>query len=193
MNKLICIAGLPGSGKSIAADFFAGKGFQFLRFGQTVLDEVMKRKLEINETNERKVREELRKKYGMAAIALLNLDKIKKFLKKGNVVVDGLYSFDEYKVLKKEFVKNFITIAIYAPPIIRYKRLAKRKLTGKDKVARDRQYTPEEAKSRDYAEIEKINKGGPIAMADYTILNTKSRIYFKNQLNKVYEEVMGTD
>ena len=125
----------------------------------------------------------------MAAIAILNLDKIRKFIKNGNVIIDGLYSFDEYKVLKKEFGKKFTTIAIYAPPSIRYQRLAERKLTRKDKVARNRQYTAKEAESRDYAEIEKINKGGPIAIADYTILNIKSLMYFKRQLGKVYKEI----
>ena len=81
MNKLVCITGLTGSGKSVASDFFAEKGYQFIRFGQVVLNEVMKRKLAINEANERKVREDLRKKYGMAAMAKLNLLNFRKLLK----------------------------------------------------------------------------------------------------------------
>jgi dephospho-CoA kinase len=32
----------------------------------------------------------------------------------------------------------------------------------------------EEAASRDRAEIEKLNKGGPIVMADFTIINESS-------------------
>jgi dephospho-CoA kinase len=189
MSKLVCIAGLPGSGKSVASDFFVAKGFQYLRFGQIVLDEVMKKGLEISEPNERKVREELRKKYGMAAMAILNLKKFKELLKKGDTIGDGLYSFEEYKVLKKEFGKNFITIAVYAPPEVRYKRLSTRVLSAGDKVARDRSYTREEAESRDYAELEKLNKGATIAMADYTILNTKDLEYFNKQLNEVEKEI----
>jgi dephospho-CoA kinase len=153
----------------------------------------MKRKLEINEKNERKVREELRAKYGMAAIAILNLDKIKSLLKNGNVVVDGLYSLDEYKVLKKEFDRQFVTIAVYAPPKIRYKRLSVRKLTKEDKVARDRSYIFKEAESRDFAEIEKLNKGGPIAIADYTVMNIKSLSYLNDQLSEVYKKVIASD
>jgi dephospho-CoA kinase len=193
MNKLVCIAGLPGSGKSVASDYFVAKGFQYLRFGQIVLDEVMRRKMEINEPNERKVREELRKKYGMAAMAILNLKKFKALLQKGDTIGDGLYSFEEYKVLKKEFDKNFITIAVYAPPGLRYKRLEGRLLTGNDKVARDRPYTKSEAESRDYAELENLNKGATIAMADYTILNTKDLDYFKRQLNEIEKEIKKTD
>ena len=185
MNKLVCITGLTGSGKSVASDFFAENGYQFIRFGQAVLDEVMRRKLTINESNERKVREDLRKKYGMAAMAKLNLPNFKRLLKKGNVIGDGLYSFEEYKLLRKEFKKRFVTIAIYAPPNVRYERLTKRKLSASDKAARHRPSTPEESESRDYEELENLNKGGTIALADYTILNTKDLKYFKKQLKEV--------
>lgn len=188
MHKLVCITGLPGSGKSVASDYLVKKGFQYLRFGQIVLDEVMKRKLEINEANERSIREELRKKNGMAAMAKLNLGNFKKLLKNGNVIGDGLYSFEEYKLLKNEFGEKFVTVAVFSPPEARYKRLAKRKLKISDKSARNRPISPKEAISRDYAEIENLNKGGTIAMADYTIVNTKSLRYFYKQLDEIYKE-----
>lgn len=190
MYKLVCITGLPGSGKSYASDYLVKKNFQYLRFGQVVLDEIKNKKLEINEENERTVRENFRKKYGMAAMAILNLTKFKTMLKKGNVVGDGLYSFEEYKILKKEFGKRFITIAIYAPPILRHQRLIKRNLSKTDTDKRFRPLTLKEAKSRDLAEIENLNKGGTIAMADYTIVNTKDLRYFKKQIDEIYKEIV---
>ncbi len=189
MYKLVCIAGLPGSGKSTASDFFVEKGFQYLRFGQIVLDEVKKRGLTPTEGNERPIREEFRKKYGMAAMAILNLPKFKSLLKKGDVIGDGLYSFEEYKVLKNEFRKSFIAIAVYSPPAIRYKRLTTRKLLKSDTNLRDRPMTVKEAQSRDFAEIENLNKGGTIAMADYTVVNTKDIEYFRRELNEIYKEI----
>ena len=36
---------------------------------------------------------------------------------------------------------------------------------------RSRRLTPAEAQQRDMREIEKLKKGGPIAMTDYTLLN----------------------
>lgn len=189
MHKLVCITGLTGSGKSVASDYFVKKGFQFLRFGQITFEELGKQKLPVNEINERKIREGFRKKYGMAAYAILNLPKFKKLLKKGNTIGDGLYSFEEYKVLKKEFGNKFITIAIYSPPELRYKRLAKRKLDLSDKKIRFRPLTKKEAESRDLSEIENLNKGGTIAMADYTIVNTKDIKYFYKQLNEIYKEI----
>jgi dephospho-CoA kinase len=189
MNKLVCIAGMPGSGKSVASDYFVKKGFQYLRFGQITLDELVRRKLVVSEANERKIREDFRKKYGMAAYAILNLPKFRSMLKKGNVIGDGLYSFEEYKVLKNEFKKRFVTVAIYSSPEVRYGRLAVRKSTTKDKDLRYRSIPKKDAESRDYAEIEKLNKGGTIAMADYTVVNTKNLQYFNNQLDEIYDEV----
>lgn len=189
MNRLVCITGLPGSGKSVASDYFVKNGFQFLRFGQITFEELERKKLPVNEANERMVREGFRKKYGMAAYAILNLSKFKKLLKTGNAIGDGLYSFEEYKVLKKEFGKRFITVAIYSPPELRYKRLTKRKLSKNDKATRFRPLKLKEAITRDLSEIENLNKGGTIAMADYTIVNTKSLQYFYKQLNEIYSEI----
>jgi len=176
-NKLICIAGLAGAGKSTVSSIFKDCGFEYIRFGQIVIDEVKKRGLIINEKNERKVREELRRKHGMAAMAKLNKGKIKKLLKTKNVVADGLYSFDEYKILKREFPNQLLVIAVYAPPNLRYKRIKKRLERG---------LTQEEAISRDYAEIEKLDKGGPIAMADWTIVNTGTK---KDLFNQTHEAI----
>ena len=49
---------------------------------------------------------------------------------------------------------------------------------------KNRPFTMKEAEKRDYAEIEKLDKGGSIAMADYTLVNTKSMDYFLKQMDK---------
>lgn len=189
MNKLVCITGLTGAGKSVASDYFVEKGFQFVRFGQIVLDEVKKRGLDPIEANERPIREEFRKNHGMAAMAILNLPKFRGLLKSGDVLGDGLYSFEEYKVLKEEFGENLITIAVYAPPEMRYERLEKRTLAQSDTDLRHRPATAAAAKSRDLAELENLNKGATIAMADYTVINTKNFKYFYRQLDKILEKI----
>lgn len=160
---IVAIVGMPGSGKTEATKFFINKGFGRVYFGDITFEEMKRRNLEINETNERKIREEIRKKHGMAAYAVLSLPKIRKFYKKGNVVIESLYSWDEYKVVKNEFGNNFKVLAVYAPPQMRYARLKTRPL---------RPFTKEEAQSRDWAQIENLAIAGPIAMADYMILNT---------------------
>jgi len=175
MNKLICLVGMTGSGKSVVADYLVEKGFGFFRFGQITLDLVKERGLEPIEENEKPIREEVRKEHGMGAYAILNIPKIEKLLEKGHVVGDGMYSWSEYKVLKEKYVDQFITLAIYAKPTLRYDRLTQRILEKEDTNLRHRPATKEQAKARDYAEIENIEKGGPIAMAEYTIVNKDAK------------------
>ncbi len=172
MNKLICLVGMCGSGKSVIADELVTQGYSFFRFGQITLDIIKEKGLEVNETNEKQVRENVRKEHGMGAYAILNKPKIENFLSKGNVVGDGLYSWSEYKILRDEYKKQLVVIAVYAPPQLRYSRLAARQMLSQDTDARNRPLTHEQAQKRDFAEIENIEKGGPIAMADFTLVNT---------------------
>jgi len=163
--KVISIVGMAGSGKSEVAKVLERKGFNKIRFGDITDEEIKKRGLELNEENERYVRQQLRKEHGMAAYAELNLPKIDASLKSSDVVVDGLYSWEEYKLLKGRYDDNFHVVAVWASPRTRYKRLSGRLV---------RPLTAEEAASRDVAELENTNKGGPIAMADFAIINESS-------------------
>jgi len=125
----------------------------------------------------------------MAAFAILNLPKLDELIEKGNVVGDGLYSFEEYKVLKEHFGDKMSVIAVYAPPKLRYQRISERVMAVNDKDLRNRPLTIEEAKKRDLAELENLNKGATIAMADYTIVNTKDKDYLLNQLDEIIEDI----
>lgn len=163
--KVVAIVGMAGSGKSEIARFFEENGFTCIRFGDVTDSEVKQRGLALNEENERNVRELLRREQGMAAYAKLNLPAIDAALKNSDVVIDGLYSWEEYLFLKEYYPESFYLVAVWSSPEVRYARLATRKV---------RPLTDEEAASRDRAEIENVNKGGPIAMADFTIGNQLS-------------------
>jgi dephospho-CoA kinase len=163
--KIVSIVGMAGSGKSEVAKILERNGFLRIRFGDITDAEIRKRGLELNEANERYIREQLRKEHGMAAYAKLSLPEIDSRLKSADVVVDGLYSWEEYTLLKSRYDEHFVAVAVHASPEIRYERLAKRPV---------RPLTREEAVSRDISEIEKTNKGGPIAMADFVIVNEAS-------------------
>ncbi len=163
--KVVSIVGMAGSGKSEVARVFEQSGFARIRFGDITDQQVNQRGLELNEENERYIRELLRKEQGMAAYARLNLPRIESASKQSDVVIDGLYSWEEYTFLKDYYGEDFYIVAVWASPATRYARL-----TGRS----NRPLTYEEAAIRDRAEIENINKGGPIAMADFTILNEAS-------------------
>jgi len=163
--KVVSIVGMTGAGKSEVSGLFEENGFTRIRFGDITDEEIKKRGLELNEENERYIRELLREQHGMSAYAQLNLPRIDSALKSSDVVIDGLYSWEEYTFLKNYYREGFCVIAVWTSPGTRYTRLVSRS---------NRSLTAEEAASRDRAEIENINKGGPIAMADFTILNESS-------------------
>lgn len=174
--KVISIVGMAGSGKSEVAKVFEGSGYGKVRFGDVTDREIMDRGLKLNEENERFVRQRLRAEHGMAAYAELSLPEVDRLLKSGNVIVDGLYSWEEYKLLKSRYGDDFAVVAVWSSPNTRYERLAKRPI---------RPLSEEEAVSRDLAEIENINKGGPIAMADLTIINGSSLEDLKRETKRI--------
>ena len=105
--KVVFIVGMAGSGKSEVAKVFEQHGYKRMRFGDITDEEVKKRGLALSEENERLVRQQLRKEHGMAAYAKLNLPKIEALLKSSDVVVDGLYSWEEYTLLKSKHGADF--------------------------------------------------------------------------------------
>lgn len=179
--RIVAIVGMAGAGKSEAAKVFEKKGFTSIRFGDITDEELKKQGMEVNEANERKMREALRQRYGMAAYAMLNLSRIDAALKTAPVVIDGLYSWEEYTSLKDYYRDVFLVVAVWASPEVRYARLAARQV---------RPLNEEEAFSRDGAEIANLNKGGPIAMADYTILNEGSLKDLEKAVKKIISRVV---
>lgn len=167
MNKVIlAIVGLPGAGKTEATEhIFKEKSWPKIYFGQAILDEVKRRGTKLSEQAEREVREELRAKHGMAALAIANMPKIKTAIEHSSVILESLYSWEEYLTVKKEFGENFKVLAIYASAKTRVERMEKRPV---------RPLTAEQLESRDYSQIENLHQAGPIARADWTIVNEGS-------------------
>ena len=162
--KVVTLVGMPGAGKSACVEYVEQKGWPSVYFGGITVDEVKARGLEVNETNEKMVREELRATEGLGVMAQRIIAKIDALVAEGHktVVADGLYSWTEYKIFKEKYGNDAVIIAIAAPRHLRHERLANRPV---------RPLTDEEVSSREYAEIENLEKGGPIANADYTIVN----------------------
>jgi dephospho-CoA kinase len=178
--KVVSVVGMTGAGKSEVSRLFAENGFTRIRFGDVTDEEMEKRGLVPSEESERLVRELLREEQGPAAYARLNLPRIEQALKKSDVVIDGLYSWEEIIYLKGRYGEDFYLVAVWSSPKTRYGRLTTRS---------SRRLTLEEAASRDRAEIENIQKGGPIAMADFTIINESSLENLREQTKRIIAEL----
>ncbi len=177
MHKVVGVVGMCGSGKSVVTDFFRELGFYC---GGVTMEELKKRGMDVNEANERSVREQLRRDLGPAAFAIILGDRIVEAAKEGNTVLDGLYSWQEYVHLKDILGDDLLIVAIVTDRKVRYERLADRPV---------RPLTAEDARKRDFAEIENLAKGGPIAIADRYITNNGSVEELNEQLRRFVAEM----
>jgi dephospho-CoA kinase len=164
--QIVAFVGMPGAGKGTCSDYLHEKyDWPLVHFGNMVYEEVQRRGLE-NVHDEIFVRQDMRQKEGPAVLAKHVARKANQFLEEGKqiVVFDGLYSWSEYKYLAETFEEKMLVIAIAAPKKLRRQRVINRKDSH-------REYTHEQIVAREIDEIENIEKGGPIAFADYTIVN----------------------
>ncbi len=182
MKKIIAIVGMCGSGKSVASDYLESIGFKKVYFGGVTMEKLKENNMEINPENEKYMREKLRSELGMAAYAKILLPRIIDYSKDSDVVLDGLYSWDEYVVLKEKLGDSLTMIAIVADRKLRYERLENRDI---------RPLTGDEALKRDIAEIENLAKGGPISIADYYILNNFDKDTYIDNLKDILEKMEG--
>ena len=106
-NKILAIVGMPGSGKSEAADHFRKLGLPVISFSEIVKKTIESKKLPDTLEVHHNARQELRDKYGYEAMALLSHKKITEALKKHKLIVlEGMRSWEEYEYIKKNFSKR---------------------------------------------------------------------------------------
>jgi dephospho-CoA kinase len=180
MKKMVlAVVGMAGAGKSAATRYILENyGWPKVYFGEATFDRLKEEGMEINYENERYIREKIRGEMGMAAYAKLALPKIKKHLENyDHVLLESLYSWEEYKAIKDDHGDSFKVLAIYSSPATRFKRLKNRQ---RERPIKDH----EEFKTRDRTEIEGTNKGGPIAVADWTIVNEYDLEHLHKEVNK---------
>ena len=180
MNKIVAIVGMCGSGKGVATDILENMGWVKIYFGGVTYKKMAEAGIERTPDSERVFRENLRKEYGPECYAKLLLPDIKEAIKNNNVVLDGLYSWDEYKYLENELGDNLKLICVVTDKNIRYERIGKRP---------ERPFNREKAIERDLSEIENLSKGGPISYADYYIFNNGTLENYKERLNEILKEI----
>ncbi|MBR3368859.1 AAA family ATPase [Candidatus Saccharibacteria bacterium] len=182
--KILAFVGMSGSGKSVAVDYMTDKGVPKVYFGGMIYKEMEKRGIERTPDgeSEKKFREEIRETEGKDWVVRQVIAETKKLIEAGQrrIVLDGVYSWTEYNTLKHEFPGMMTFIAIVVDKKLRYKRVA---------VRPERPFDRAEIMERDRSEIENLEKGGPIAGADYYILNNGTVADLHENLKKILEEI----
>ena len=182
--KIIAVVGMSGSGKSVAVDYLTGKGYPKVYFGGMIYKEMAKRGIERSPDgeSEKKFREMIRETEGKDWVVRQVIDEVHDLIEAGQrrIVLDGVYSWTEYRTLKHEFPGMLTFLAILVPKKLRYKRVALRP---------DRPFNEEEIRERDRSEIENLEKGGPIAAADYYVLNDDTVEHMEKKIKEILDEI----
>lgn len=182
--KILAIVGMSGSGKSVVVDHLTNLGLPKIYFGGMIYKEMEKRGIErtADGESEKHFREMIRETEGKDWVVRQVIESTKNLIAAGQkrIVLDGLYTWTEYKILKKEFPGQMTVLAVVVDKSIRHKRVAKRP---------ERPFNAEEIQERDRSEIENLEKGGPIAMADYYLLNNGSVEELEKDVDEVLKKV----
>lgn len=180
--KIVAFVGLAGSGKSTAVEYFTEKGYPKVYFGGVILKAMEDAGIERTASSEQQFREAIREKEGKDFVANKIVEQIKHLAESGQhrIIADGLYTWTEYQVLKKAFPGELSLVAIVSPRHLRYHRLSERAI---------RPFTATEAHERDVTEIEHLEKGGPIAIADHYVINDGSIEELDKKLSELLESL----
>ncbi len=184
--KILAFVGLTGSGKTTAVEHFTKKGFPKVYFGGVIYKAMAEAGIERTADSERIFREKYREEHGKDVVANKIVEQIRELAAAGQhrVIADGIYTWSEYKVMKHAFPGELNVVAIVSPRRTRYHRLANRV---------ERSYTETEAYERDQSEIENLEKGGPIAIADHYIINDDSEEALYEKLESLAQELEFTN
>jgi len=182
--KILAIVGMSGSGKSVLVDYLTDKGYPKVYFGGMIYKEMEKRGIERTEDgeSEKKFREMIRETEGKDWVVRQVIAETKNLIAAGQkrIVLDGVYSWTEYCILKHEFPRALSFVAVVVDKELRYERVANRPGRSFDAAA---------IRERDRSEIENLEKGGPIVAADYYILNNGSIEDSTKRLDEILKKV----
>ena len=151
--KILVFVGMSGSGKTTAIDYLTEKGIPKIYFGGIIYQAMREAGIEITPESQQHFREEIRQKEGKDFVIKRVLKEIQDLINAGQkrIVLDGLYSWTEYKILKKAY--------------------------------------PTETTVRDWSELENLEKGAPIAIADYYLENSGSISDLHKQLEQLLKDI----
>ena len=160
MVLLICVAGMPGSGKSIVAAAARDLGIPVVSMGDVVREEALRRFGRITPEILRETSRLVRIEYGDDYVAARTAEKIVG-LGAPHVLIDGVRSLREVEVFRR--YGETVIVAIHASQRTRFERIRRRGRPGDPD-------NWEDFVKRDMVELG-FGLGNVIALADHMIVN----------------------
>jgi dephospho-CoA kinase len=158
---VICVTGMPGSGKSIVAEQAAKIGYRVIGMGEIIREEARSRGVKESPKSLGALMLSLRREEGKDVVAKRCLSKAQSG---GPSLIEGVRSLEELYFFHKN--APVFLVAVHASPRSRYKRLLKR---GRADDPKDY----ETFRKRDSREL-RVGIGSVIALADSVLINEGS-------------------
>jgi dephospho-CoA kinase len=160
--RVVGFTGMPGSGKSVAAEVARGLRVPVVRMGDCVWDEVKSRGLPLTDEHVGMVAHEMRMLHGPGIWAERTLEKVRK-LGADQVCIDGVRSMAEVAVFHHGLGRDFVLVAIMASPATRHHRLLARQ--REDEAQGEAALTARDSRELGWG------IGDVIALADVVLVN----------------------
>jgi dephospho-CoA kinase len=175
---VICLTGMPGAGKSTAAETAEAIGFKVFRMGDDVRMEAEKRNITPTDENLGAIMLQLRQSGGIVAIAALCKQRIEKD-KSTLILIDGVRNVNEFFEFRK--LGRAVLVSIHTTPERRFQFLQ----------ARGRSDSPQSFQNfeaRDRRELT-VGIGEAIALADEVIVNSGSLSELKQKTSALFKKL----
>ncbi len=174
--QVLAFIGAPAAGKTEAAAVARELGIPVVVMGDVIREELKRQGIPLNDANAGRIATELRRQYGMDAIAKRCIPYIERAGSEV-VVVDGIRGMAEVEAFKAQFGTDFLMVAIHAPLSLRYNRIKRR---GRS----DDTLSLEEFKRREEREMG-WGMGEALKNAQVVIRNEGSLSYFRAQVRQL--------
>ncbi len=173
---IICLTGMPGSGKTEAACILRKMKFRTVEMVDSVKDMMKERGIKVNNKSIRMFSVELRKSRGPTIFAIETAKRLKKTGKSEKLCIVGVRSVEEIHYFKKSLPEMRV-IALTAPKKIRFSRM----------LVRKRKDDSKEIKGLEFRERKEVQFGmlKAIETADFIVANIGSRTELGKNLKEV--------
>lgn len=176
---IVGITGTLGAGKGTVAKFLKRRGFMHYSVREFLVEEIVKRGLEVNRESMVLVANDLRARFGGSYIVEELYNRAKE--KGGNVVIESIRCVGEVESLKKK--KDFVLWAVDADVENRYARIVERK-SSSDKVS-FQDFVRQEEKEMENVDKLKQNLKACIEMSDVVFRNDWTIVELESKVEKV--------
>lgn len=177
---IICVTGMPGSGKSVVAEQASKIGYRVMAMGDVIREEARSRGIVESPKSLGALMLSLRREEGRDVVAKRCLAKAKTG---GPSLIEGVRSLDELHFFHKN--APIFLVAVHASPASRYRRLLKR---GRADDPRDY----ETFRKRDSREL-RVGIGSVIALADSMLINEGSMADLRRSAMKLLKVMKNAD